>query len=230
MASPGAGRDWRERFATLAQAADPGHFDEARNADGSLRPLWDRFAAALGGSRFEGFARHAATVARLIAQHGVSYNVYDTPHPGSRPWSLNPMPFLLAAQEWRHLARAVAQRARLLEAILQDVYHRQSLLQSGLLPVALLKGHPGYLRSVEQVQPPGDSICTSPPSTSRVGRMDSGGWWGTVPSRPRGSVMYWKTGLSYRNYFPKPSAGCGSSTSQRAIGGFLPPSPASRSA
>lgn len=207
MASPGAGRDWRERFATLAQAADPGHFDEARNADGSLRPLWDRFAAALGGSRFEGFARHAATVARLIAQHGVSYNVYDTPHPGSRPWSLNPMPFLLAAQEWRHLARAVAQRARLLEAILQDVYHRQSLLHSGLLPVALLKGHPGYLRSVEQVQPPGGLYLHI--AAFDLARGPDGQWWvvGHRTQSPSGLGYVLENRIIVSKLFPEAFSG-----------------------
>jgi uncharacterized circularly permuted ATP-grasp superfamily protein/uncharacterized alpha-E superfamily protein len=207
LASPGAGRGWQERFVALSQAADTGHFDEARNADGSLRPLWQRFAAALGGSRFEGFARHAATVARLIAQHGVSYNVYDTPHPGSRPWSLNPVPFLLPAQEWRHLARAVAQRARLLEAILRDVYHHQSLLHRGLLPVALLKGHPGYLRSVEQVQPPGGLYLHI--AAFDLARGPDGQWWvvGHRTQSPSGLGYVLENRLIVSKLFPEAFSG-----------------------
>ena len=164
-----------ERFAALADPADPGHFDEVRNPDGSLRPIWERFFALLGPPRAERFRQHARTVDRLIARHGVSYNVYDAPLPGSRPWSLNPTPFLISAQDWRHLSRGAAQRARLLEAVLNDVYHRQSLLQDGLLPVALLKGHPGYLRALEQVQPPGGLYLHI--AAFDLARGPDGQWW-----------------------------------------------------
>ena len=208
-ASPGASLSLSALLADLARPATTGHYDEARHADGSLRPLWEQFFALLGGTQLRNFPQHAHTVARVIAQHGVSYNVHDAPQPGSRPWSLNPMPFLLPAQEWRHLSRGVAQRARLLEAILRDVYHPQTLLHKGLLPVALLKGHPGYLRSVEQVQPPGGLYLHI--AAFDLARGPDGQWWvvGHRTQSPSGLGYVLENRLIVSKLFPEAFDGLG---------------------
>ncbi|MBL3307530.1 hypothetical protein ELP81_28740, partial [Klebsiella pneumoniae] len=84
------------------------------------------------------------------------YNVYNAQGEPSRPWSLETLPLLIDADEWRGLERGIAQRASLLDHILRDVYGPQSALKEGLLPPALVLGHPGYLRGLQGVSPVGD--------------------------------------------------------------------------
>jgi uncharacterized circularly permuted ATP-grasp superfamily protein len=69
----------------------------------------------------------------------------------------------------------VLQRVRLLERVMADIYGPQQLLARGLLPPALVQGHPGYLRAMHGVQPAGGRICTSPRSTWRA--APDGAWW-----------------------------------------------------
>lgn len=137
-----------------AAAAEAGHHDELRDADGQLRPAWAAFAAQLGAP-LDDLARRQALLARQIQEDGVTYNVYNAQGGPSRPWSLEVLPLLIDADEWLALERGVAQRASLLNAILADVYGEQRVLKDALLPAALVYGHPGYLRGLQGVQPAG---------------------------------------------------------------------------
>ncbi len=58
---------------------------------------------------------------------------------------------LLSAQDWHTIETGVQQRAQLLQMILADIYQDQHLLQQGLIPPALVHGHPGYLRAMHRV-------------------------------------------------------------------------------
>jgi uncharacterized circularly permuted ATP-grasp superfamily protein/uncharacterized alpha-E superfamily protein len=53
----------------------------------------------------------------------------------------------LPAGEFASLAAGMAQRARLLEAVLADLYGPQSLLAEGLLPPGLIYGSPAFIRA-----------------------------------------------------------------------------------
>nr|WP_283949580.1 circularly permuted type 2 ATP-grasp protein [Limobrevibacterium gyesilva] len=61
-------------------------------------------------------------------------------------WRCDPIPLLIPQDEFTALEAGLAQRARLLEAILQDIYGKQTLLADGTLPPALVFPNPGFLR------------------------------------------------------------------------------------
>ncbi len=90
----------------------------------------------------------------LIHENGVSYNVYGDPRGMERPWSLSPVPVLIAAEEWSALAAGVAQRARLLDLLLADLYGEQRALAEGWLPPELVFAHPSFLRAVYRARVP----------------------------------------------------------------------------
>ncbi|MFO1235145.1 MAG: circularly permuted type 2 ATP-grasp protein [Rivihabitans pingtungensis] len=93
---------------------------------------------------------------RQIRDNGITYNVYaDTRLGPARPWSLDILPFILDDADWRHIASGVSQRARLLNQMLADLYGEQTLLQQGVLPTALVLGHPGYVRALKGHRPAG---------------------------------------------------------------------------
>lgn len=144
-----------------ARRAEAGHHDELLNESGqSLRGPWRRFFGLLGSEGQGGLAglqRRSEQIAQQIHRNGVTYNVYRSGEPagGQRPWSLGLLPMLIEPADWRAIEAGVCQRARLLEAILADCYGSQRLLKGGLLPPALVLGHPGYLRALHGVEPPG---------------------------------------------------------------------------
>lgn len=160
----------------LAHAADAGHHDELLDpAAATLRPAWQRFFALLGADGVASLPLRAAQVAEHIHRDGVSYNVYGGADAGQRPWPLGLLPLLIEPADWQAIETGIAQRARLLEAMLADCYGEQRLLQQGLLPPALVLGHPGYLRALEGV-PPASGVRLHVAAFD-MARGPDGRWW-----------------------------------------------------
>ena len=125
-------------------------FDEMLRCESGravVRPAWSQFVDGLEELGPAGLMQRCEQVQRLLRENGVTYNVYGASKDLERPWELDPLPLLLAEAEWQPLAAGLAQRARLLNALLADVYGPQTLLQTGVLPPHLLFEHPGYLLS-----------------------------------------------------------------------------------
>ena len=161
--------------ARMALPAAAGHRDELRDEAGALRPLWREFFAHLGAGGFADLPRRRETIERQVRDDGITYNVYKDEGRGERPWPLDLMPFLLDGGEWAQIEAGVAQRARLLAAIMADCYGSQRLLAENLLPPALVLGHPGYLRPLAGQHPPGDVFLHI--VAVDIARAADGQWW-----------------------------------------------------
>ncbi|MDP3309919.1 MAG: circularly permuted type 2 ATP-grasp protein, partial [Polaromonas sp.] len=140
-----------------------------------LAPDWHRFFNFLGGEGFEDLNHRAANLRRQIRDNGVTYNVYADADGPQRPWSLDLFPLVLSAGDWAQISAGISQRARLLDRIMADVYGPQQLLSLGLLPTALVQGHPGYLRTMHGVQPAGGTFLHI--AAFDLARGPDGRWW-----------------------------------------------------
>lgn len=87
---------------------------------------------------------------------------------------VDPIPLIFPASDWEVLADGVAQRARLLDHILKDVYGPQTLLTRGLLPPELVFGHDGYLPAMRGSVAPDRSMLTL--YAAQLYRDPSGRW------------------------------------------------------
>lgn len=185
----------------LARPADAGHYDELRDPQGGLRTAWQQFAELLG-EPLSHLNRHQEQLQRQIHEDGVTYNVYNAQGGPSRPWSLEALPLILSAAEWQVLERGVAQRARLLNHVLRDVYGSQRVLHDGLLPAALVLGHPGYLRGLQGVEPAG-GVYLHVQAFDLV-RGANGQWWvaGQRTQSPSGLGYVMQNRLIISRLFP----------------------------
>lgn len=153
----------------------PRRYDEMLVDATTVRPHWERFFTHLDALAPKEMRQRLDFVDRRILQNGVTYNVYADPKGADRPWSLDPLPLLMSPDEWRKISAAVTQRARLMNAILADLYGEQRLLAEGLLPPALVYGQPGYLWPCRGVRPPGDIWLHL--YAVDLARSPDGRWW-----------------------------------------------------
>jgi uncharacterized circularly permuted ATP-grasp superfamily protein/uncharacterized alpha-E superfamily protein len=162
-------------------AAD--RYDELLAAAGQPRAHWQAFAERLNGFPEEALLQRADFVRGAIEADGVTYNVYTDPKGTKRPWELDMLPLIVGASEWQTLSTAVAQRARLLNAILADLYGPRHLLAEGLLPPALVFGQHGYKWPCLGVQPPAGLWLHS--YAVDLARAPDGKWW-AIADRTQG--------------------------------------------
>jgi len=128
--------------------------DEMLEADGSLRPHWRMFVSMIDDLGTEEITRRWEQARRLIRENGITHNVYGDPNGLERPWSLDLVPLLIPAPEFREIGDALTQRARLLDMLLCDLYGKGEILSRGLLPPELVYNNPGFLRPLVGVQLP----------------------------------------------------------------------------
>ncbi len=150
-------------------------FDEMLAEDGVLRPSWQSFFDHLNAATPEQMRHRLNYVRRRIQENGVTYNVYADPKGADRPWELDPLPLILSSGEWLEISGAITQRARLLNAVLGDLYGEQTLLKDGTLPPALVYGHNGFLWPCQGVKPPGDTWLHL--YAADLARSPDGRWW-----------------------------------------------------
>jgi uncharacterized circularly permuted ATP-grasp superfamily protein/uncharacterized alpha-E superfamily protein len=133
-------------------------YDELLGPDGQMRPHWLSFVRSLDALGLREFTHRWQEATQLIRQNGVTYNVYGDPRGLDRPWQLDPIPLLISTQDGATLQTGLVQRARLLEAILSDLYGPQRCLHQGVLPPEIIFANPSFLRACHGLFWPGNRL------------------------------------------------------------------------
>lgn len=126
-----------------------GVHDEMLSADGALRPSWSAIARWFESADPEALRGRSMKTERLLFEN------FSDPQERRQPWRLDIMPLALGEGEWRRIEAAAQQRARLMEALLNDIYGPQTLFASGVLPPGVVLSDPGFLRPLYGLQTDG---------------------------------------------------------------------------
>jgi uncharacterized circularly permuted ATP-grasp superfamily protein/uncharacterized alpha-E superfamily protein len=155
-----------------------GSYHELLDASGGVRAHWRRLLDQLQRSTPAQLVQRQALLTRQIQENGVTYNVYADPKGADRPWELDLLPHVIAADEWEQLSAGIAQRARLLNAVLADLYGPQRLIAEGLLPAELVFGHNNFLWPCQGITPPDGAFLHL--YAVDLARTPDGRWWVTA--------------------------------------------------
>ena len=147
--SPGTGTG-------AANAPPGGVWNELLDGQGRVRPYWAEM-----NSRIEGWTGDERKVllgetARMLEDLGTTFNVYRDVGGAGQPYEIDPIPFIMEWKEWEVVAKGLAQRMRLLEAVLADLYGPRLLLKDGLVPPDLVHASPAFHHSTRNIQPSGN--------------------------------------------------------------------------
>jgi len=159
---------WTRGYAPLS-----GIPDEFLDADGRSRPHWRHMLSTLAAFDPSDMQQRFAAADRRIRNRGLSYRV-----PGEkeeRVWPISHMPLLITEFEWRRIAAGIAQRAELLERVLNDVYGDAQLVTESTIPAAAITGSMDYVAAMRGVKPPGGRWLRL--YAVDIGRGPDGSWW-----------------------------------------------------
>jgi uncharacterized circularly permuted ATP-grasp superfamily protein/uncharacterized alpha-E superfamily protein len=200
---PAAAGHYDELRAVVAGEAADGGTAAAAAADTAANP-WPRFFNLLGEEDGLGdLNQREHSLARQIRDNGVTYNVYADSGGPQRPWSADLFPLIITPEGWQQIEAGVLQRVKLLDRLMADVYGPQQLLAKGLLPPALVQGHPGFIRSMHGHAPVGGTHLHI--TAFDVARGPDGNWW-LVSQRtqaPSGLGYLLENRLAVSRLFPR---------------------------
>ena len=118
-------------------------YDELVTGQKSIRYHWQGILSvirALPG----GLGERVESARRQLEESGATVNLLDDR--AAPRWTFDPLPFVVAPDEWAALETGLIQRARLLDAILADVYGPQALLKERRLPPMLVHANRHFHR------------------------------------------------------------------------------------
>ncbi len=172
-------------------------------SEGRIRGHWQALSTECPRTTRRAARRATEFTRRMIVENGVTYNVYADAQGRDRPWILDPLPYLVSAAEWQGIEAGVAQRARLLNAVLA-----RSVRQAGAAFARRPAGR-DPVRSPElplAVSRPASARATGGfGSTRRISRARptaAGGCSPTARKRRPVPGMRWRIGRSYAAPFP----------------------------
>jgi len=116
------------------------------------RPLFQRLCE-LSPQELERRSRLAET---LMRQQGITFTVYGRGRGTERIMPFDPIPRLVAAEEWDRIERGLRQRVRALNLFVHDVYHARHILRDGIVPAEYVFGSVGYRREMNGISVPHD--------------------------------------------------------------------------
>src|SRR6185295_10159380 len=158
----------------MTPAMTPAHpiaYDEMVSGKRALRPHWRDIMALVWGMPPEMLREKQA---RAVGHLAAADNIFTE---GAEPlpqWGMDLLPLIIPDGEWRGLAAGLAQRAKLLNMIVEDVYGPQVLIREKLLPPFLVFNNPAFLRPLRFV-----ASTLAPPLhfyAADLVRMPDGGW------------------------------------------------------
>ncbi|TWT55931.1 circularly permuted type 2 ATP-grasp protein [Allorhodopirellula solitaria] len=174
---------------SLAHCEQPaGRYDECRSEEGHIRPHWATIESMLNRIGASGLNDRSLQIEQLIREHGLTFQ-FDV---DQKPGQLGSVPVALEDQDWTGLSAGLAQRVRVLEAVLDDLLGPQTLIRERIIPREVLWGNPFFYRAFHQLQRTEESVSEESAGIGAVSRSkrlhvtafdvvrgDSGRWWVT---------------------------------------------------
>jgi uncharacterized circularly permuted ATP-grasp superfamily protein len=124
-------------------------YDEMIDAEGAVRPSYQAIHSSLSRSSPTELRHIADSLASNYTQAGVTFDVGGV----ERPFPLDLVPRVIAADEWATIEAGVAQRVKALEAFLADVYAGARVIADGVVPSQLITSSNHFHRAVWGIEP-----------------------------------------------------------------------------
>jgi len=113
-------------------------FDEMQLNTADVRDIYSAYDKWLQNIPHQQLATKRAEAEVLFRRVGITFNVYGEEDGAERLIPFDVIPRLLSAKEWAHLSAGSIQRVRALNMFLHDVYHKQEIIQAGIVPASIL--------------------------------------------------------------------------------------------
>ncbi|MGR8940751.1 MAG: circularly permuted type 2 ATP-grasp protein [Gammaproteobacteria bacterium] len=115
-------------------------WDELIDSAGNPRPHAVKLATLLAGLDADELASRQAAAELAIREMGITFTVYSDEAQGAidRTWPFDIVPRIIAKAEWDRIDNGLKQRVKALNRFIDDLYHDQEIIRTGVIPRAIL--------------------------------------------------------------------------------------------
>ena len=131
-------------------------FDEMFESPGHPRPHYTALAERLASMSGEQLGERIRVANAFFLTQGIGFTVYGDDEGTDRIFPFDLVPRIVPANEWETIERGLSQRLRALNLFLADIYHRQQILEAGIVPPELVFGSRNFRREMIGFDVPGE--------------------------------------------------------------------------
>jgi len=140
----------------LTAGYDPGSFfDEMYARRGQPRAHYRLLAERLDAMSAAQLEERIRVANSFFLNQGIGFTVYGDEAGTDRIFPFDLIPRIVPPDEWAVIERGLVQRLRALNLFIADIYHRQEVLEAGVVPADLVFGSRNFRREMIGVDVPG---------------------------------------------------------------------------
>ena len=130
-------------------------YDEMFESSGQPRPHYAPLAERLEAMSAAQLEERIRVANAFFLTQGIGFTVYGDDEGTDRIFPFDLVPRIVPADEWRTIEQGLVQRLRALNLFLDDIYHRQQILEAGVVPAELVFGSRNFRREMMGFDVPG---------------------------------------------------------------------------
>lgn len=130
-------------------------YDEMLRASGRPRPAAQALSSYLRTLKDQDIEEYKVAAESAIHVMGITFTVY-TEEEGSidRAWPFDIIPRIIDKKEWLQIEAGLKQRVQALNLFIDDLYHKQRIVQDKIFPAELLQDSKNFRPQCVGVKPP----------------------------------------------------------------------------
>ena len=170
-------------------------YDEMFESSGRPRPHYAPLAERLEAMSAAQLEERIRVANAFFLTQGISFTVYGDDEGTDRIFPFDLVPRIVPRTSGTTIERGLVQRLRALNLFLDDIYHRQQILEAGVVPAELVFGCAQLPPRDDRASTyPAGSTPTSAASTSSATATAATWCWRTISALPRASATCSRTG------------------------------------
>jgi uncharacterized circularly permuted ATP-grasp superfamily protein len=130
-------------------------WDEMFGAEG-IRSPYKNFVSIIENLPADEMTRKDEMAKNLFMSQGITFTVYNSGEGIEKIFPFDVIPRIITKDEWALIESGLKQRLKALNVFLKDIYHKQFVLQDGIIPASLIYSCPNFLREMVNVDVPFD--------------------------------------------------------------------------
>ncbi len=142
---------WSNEYVTSSSI-----YDEMRLENGTVRIPYEKVDQYIQHFDPHSFRDKEKIAADLFMNRGITFTVYSEKEGIERIFPFDIIPRIITGSEWATIESGIKQRLKALNLFLKDIYGKQEILKSGVVPAELIASCPHYNRDVFGIRVPHD--------------------------------------------------------------------------
>ena len=98
-------------------------------------------------------------IMRSLLRMGITFAVYGDEEGTEKIFPFDIIPRIVPSFEWQHIESGLRQRIKALNLFINDVYHKQEILNEGIIPRNLIEGAVAFREACRGLNPPRGIWC-----------------------------------------------------------------------